>query len=108
MRWTSDLVIGALYFKLSDEPIVAQRALADGLIVDLDANDALVGIEVLGEDARGELLANATRLELSEDDLSLIVAVITNQVYGAREVLGLEGPLPVASEDSYRELQLQP
>lgn len=107
MRWTFDIAVGALYFELSDQPVVSQRVLGDGLIIDVSADDSIVGVEVLGEDARHELLKHIGDLGLADAEVTLLVAVITSQVYGDRERLGITSRPPVESADSYRELQLQ-
>jgi uncharacterized protein YuzE len=38
----------AAYVRVTDAPIARTDELADGIIVDFDANDEMVGIEVLG------------------------------------------------------------
>lgn len=48
MRWTFDANAEAFYLYLTGRPVVRQTELAEGLIVDLDAEGAVVGIELIG------------------------------------------------------------
>lgn len=47
MRLDYDLNVGALYISLSDHDVAKTRALDDNTCVDLDADGAVVGIEVI-------------------------------------------------------------
>ena len=38
----------AAYVRVSDAPVVRTSEVADGIIVDFDADDGMVGVEVLG------------------------------------------------------------
>lgn len=51
IRIDLDAEAQAGYVTLSDEPIVRTRQLTDSVLVDLDAMDMVVGIEVLSVDA---------------------------------------------------------
>jgi uncharacterized protein YuzE len=42
----------AAYVRLSDQPIARTREVADGIIVDISADDRIAGIEVLGVRSR--------------------------------------------------------
>ena len=42
-----DAEADALYIKITDNPIVAQAAVTDAIIVDLDSGGSVVGLEVL-------------------------------------------------------------
>lgn len=50
MRWSHDQSVDAAHFSLTDEPVVRTEALDDGSVVDLDAADRVVGIEIIGID----------------------------------------------------------
>ena len=47
MRWTFDADAGALYAYLGHGHSARQVEIADGVVVDLDANGAVVGVEFL-------------------------------------------------------------
>lgn len=109
MRWTCDLTVGALYFELTSRPVRRQAEVADGLIVDYDDADRVVGIEVLGDNGRTAMLALAASLGLSDADMDLALAVIFSQVAGDRRSLGVPERPPTEGLDGYptRSLELQ-
>lgn len=47
MRWELDFNSGSLYVGLTERPIDHQEETADGVVVDLDADGRVVGLEVL-------------------------------------------------------------
>lgn len=47
MRWTFDEDVQAFYAYFSWTPVASTRELADGTVVDLDADGGLVGVEIL-------------------------------------------------------------
>ena len=47
MRWEFDFDSGALYVGFTERPIDRQEETADGVLVDLDADGRVVGLEVL-------------------------------------------------------------
>ena len=48
MKVIFDEASDALYFRLDDTPIVESEAVQDGVVLDYDENDQVVGIEILG------------------------------------------------------------
>ncbi len=65
---TYDPKADAAYFKLRDSKIVDSETSADGIVYDYDANDRVVGIEILSVKKHSpEELINGT-LPLSEGD----------------------------------------
>jgi uncharacterized protein YuzE len=78
MRWTFDLDAGAFYFPLTDEAVSEQRELAPGLIVDVDANGAAVGVEYLLQ--ASDLGAGVAELIdlVGEEAAKAIAFVVTN------------------------------
>lgn len=46
-RWTYDPTVDAAYAQVSDKPIKRTEELADGVIIDYDADGKVVGIELL-------------------------------------------------------------
>ena len=57
MRWTFDVDAGALYAYLGEGPSARQLEISDGVVVDLDANDAVLGVEFLTPSLPREQLA---------------------------------------------------
>lgn len=47
MRWELDLDSGALYVGFSERPVDRQEETPDGVVIDLAADDSVVGLEVL-------------------------------------------------------------
>lgn len=47
MRWEFDLDSGALYVRLTERPIDRQEETPDGVVIDLDSDDRVIGLEVL-------------------------------------------------------------
>src|SRR5689334_13753197 len=47
MRLKYDLHAGALYIRLTDEPVATTREIDDNTLVDLDASGGVIGIEVI-------------------------------------------------------------
>jgi hypothetical protein len=67
MSWTFEVESQSLYVKLSDEAISRQVEMADGKIVDVDAAEHAVGVEVLRAWAPWDPRAIAEQFRLSED-----------------------------------------
>jgi uncharacterized protein YuzE len=63
-----DLDADALYIKLADRPIARTTQLDPGTLADLDAEGALVGIEVIQPQRVWPLDSILTRFAVSEDD----------------------------------------
>ncbi len=57
MRWTFDIDAGALYTYLGEGSSVRQLEISDGVVVDLDANDTVLGVEFLTPSLPREQLA---------------------------------------------------
>jgi uncharacterized protein YuzE len=68
MRWTFDVDAGALYAQLSEGRSARQAEIADGVVVDLDAHDTVLGVEFLSPYLPYEQLAalgvSATALDI--------------------------------------------
>jgi uncharacterized protein YuzE len=47
MKLTYDKSADALYIRFTDQPVARTRAATDGVALDFDAQDGLVGLEVL-------------------------------------------------------------
>jgi uncharacterized protein YuzE len=68
MRWELDTEAGALYVYVSEAAVDHQEELPDGVIVDVAADGALVGIEVLGANAPWDAKAVVDRFALGDED----------------------------------------
>lgn len=53
MRLTVDPEVDALYLRLNDAQIVDSEQVGSGIVLDYDANDNVVGVEVLHLSKRG-------------------------------------------------------
>lgn len=51
MRWTYDSEVEALYVYLRDEPVLRQVSVEDRFVLDLSADGAVVGLEVLAAES---------------------------------------------------------
>jgi uncharacterized protein YuzE len=67
MRWTYDLSANALYVYLNDQSVAGQIEMPDGTIVDVDAEGAATGIEVLSPAEGWDVNAIMERFRLDED-----------------------------------------
>jgi uncharacterized protein YuzE len=67
MRWTYDLDANAFYIYLSDQPVAGQVEMPDGTVVDVNAQGAAVGIEVLSPDEGWDANAVLERFGLDDD-----------------------------------------
>lgn len=67
MSWSYDSETQALYIGLSSEEIEGQVEMPDGVVVDVDAAGAAVGIEVVRAQADWDLPAVVEQFGLSED-----------------------------------------
>ncbi len=47
MRLKVDKMSDALYFRLDESPVVESEEVRPGIVLDLDSNDNVVGIEIL-------------------------------------------------------------
>lgn len=47
MRLKYDLNVGALYVRLTDQPVACTREVDDNTLIDLDVNGGVIGIEVV-------------------------------------------------------------
>lgn len=104
MRWTYDLAVGALYFRVTDDaPIAAQRELAPGAVLDVDESGSVVGIEILTPEGRGAVAAALDDLGLTDVDRDLVSVVLLARV-AASDPFVNAGPMASvgdsAAEDS--------
>lgn len=67
MRWTYDLNSDALYVYLDDEPVSGQVEMADGSVVDVDAQGRAVGVEVLSASKGWDIGAVIQRFNLDAE-----------------------------------------
>jgi uncharacterized protein YuzE len=72
MRWSYDLSANALYIYLTDEGVVGQVEMPDGVIVDVDKDGHAVGIEVLSPDAGWDVAAVVQRFQFDQETINAI------------------------------------
>jgi uncharacterized protein YuzE len=73
-----DLQANAAYVLLTDQPVVKTVELNDEVIVDLDSNDMVVGIETLRIDAPIPFKDLATRFHVHSDVIALLELIRPN------------------------------
>ena len=47
MKFNYDRVADAIYINVNDEKVIKSKEIANNMVIDLDKNDKLVGIEIL-------------------------------------------------------------
>jgi uncharacterized protein YuzE len=68
MRWTFDLDADAIYVYLSNKRAARQVEFSDGIVVDLDSDERVVGVEVLSPSRSWDLGGLVTRFSISPLD----------------------------------------
>jgi uncharacterized protein YuzE len=75
MRWTYDLNAGALYVSIAEGNIEHQVEMPDGVVVDVDAQERVIGIEVLAPWRGWAVSALVDRFDLSSEDARALGAL---------------------------------
>jgi uncharacterized protein YuzE len=77
MRWELDSDAGSLYVRLSEQSATQQHVMPDGVVVDVDADSGLVGIEIVSVWAPFNLAHVVDRYDLDEADVASLIMVTT-------------------------------
>lgn len=77
MKLEYDLNVGALYIRLSSEPVAATEDFADNAAVDLDSDRRVVGIEVLAADRPWPLADLLGEYPISAEEAAQLRAYFT-------------------------------
>jgi uncharacterized protein YuzE len=104
MNWTYDASARALYVEFSDHSSREQIELAPGVIVDIDDQGSLVGVEVLSWQ-HVDIGAIAKRFDLDEETAATLKKVVFQPVtlvlgYGPAEERSLVAEVESASADT--------
>lgn len=102
-----DLNVGALYIRLSREPVATTEDAADNLAVDLDRDHRVVGIEVLAADHPWPLTDLLREYQVSAEEAAQLTAYFTFRIIPSSTPLGGE-PVCRRMVETLPEMTVQP
>jgi uncharacterized protein YuzE len=93
IRQSYDLDANALYITVTDLPVARTTEIDPGTLVDLDANDAIVGIEIIAPERCWPISEILSQFEIASQDAVLLRAYFPSTAQLASPVH--PSPLPV-------------
>jgi uncharacterized protein YuzE len=108
MRWEYDSDSGSLYVYFSDRPIAGQTEMSNGIIVDLDADSGIVGIEVISVGMPVNWAELKGQLGLGAEQLAYVAALneVLRTVRRREAVTGGEAPDSFQQTGSFSRAEL--